>query len=57
MDLPTREEREVGFDASIEGAEGYALFLRFKRPLMYYGTNPKEISFMSSRLILNNTVY
>jgi hypothetical protein len=38
----TREEVEVGYDASIENAEGQFLFLQFKRPLSYHATKPKQ---------------
>lgn len=37
----TVEEKDLGYDASIEGAEGYALFIQFKKPLHYSGVKPK----------------
>ncbi len=35
------EEKKLGYDASLENTNGYCLFLQFKRPLKYSGTNPK----------------
>jgi len=41
----TREEFDKGYDASLEGAKGMALFLQFKRPSDYPATNPKSFPY------------
>jgi len=41
----TRSERNLGFDASLEGVEGHLLFLQFKRPLKYSASSPKKFPY------------
>ena len=42
----TIEERDLGYDASMENTEGEFLFLQFKRPLRYYRTTPKKYPYV-----------
>jgi hypothetical protein len=40
-----QDERKVGYDASLENAQGHCLFFQFKRPLKYHGTTPKAFPY------------
>ena len=52
-----QDERELGYDTSLENVEGHVLFLQFKRPLKYLATNPKAYPYrFKIRTEQNNTL-
>ena len=40
-----QDEKELGYDASLENVDGHVMFLQFKRPLKYVGSDPKEFPY------------
>ena len=40
-----QDEKDLGYDTSLENAAGIALFFQFKRPLKFAGAEPKEFPY------------
>jgi len=52
-----QDEKELGFDTSLENVEGHVLFLQFKRLLKYSACDPKEYPYrFKIRKEQNNTL-